>query len=176
MTKELTLDLASPRFVEDKYGYIEELRQQSWYGRTERGVVLFNQQDAQHVMRCVDFRFSFFQINPEVSAYLAESVKHELEAFAHPIPSRVLGPMLGIPYEDVEGVDEWIKIGGRKVDALRSGDGIEQPAPIRHHAQTSTSFQLWLRTTLLHWRTTSPYGNDHRPANPLYAHSLMATG
>ena len=49
-----------------------------------------------------------------------------VEAFAHPIPSRVLGPMFGIPYEDVEGVDEWIKIGRRKVDALRSGDSIEQ--------------------------------------------------
>ncbi|MEM7348797.1 MAG: cytochrome P450, partial [Chloroflexota bacterium] len=132
--------------------------------------------DAMHVMRCVDFRFSFFQIDETVSAYLAESVKHELlnkhgedhrrlqalvmralrekivegfkdniraivddlidqmpqkgtvefvADFANPIPSRVLGPVLGIPYEDVDGVDEWIKVGGRKVDALRSGDGID---------------------------------------------------
>ena len=176
MIKELTFDLDSPRFKEDKYGYIEELRQQSWYGRTQQGVVFFNQQDAMHVMRCVDFRFSFFQINPEVSAYLAMAIEHELlnkhgedhrrlqalvmralreqivdgfkeniqaivddlidqmpqkgvvdfvEAFANPIPSRVLGPVLGVPYEDIDGVDEWIKVGGRKVDALRSGDGID---------------------------------------------------
>ena len=78
MTQELTLDFNDPRLATDKYGYIEELRAQDFYARTERGVVFFNQQDAMHVMRCVDFRFSFFQINPEVSAYLAESVKHEL--------------------------------------------------------------------------------------------------
>ena len=78
MTQELTLDFNDPRLATDKYGYIEELRAQDFYARTERGVVFFNQQDAMHVMRCVDFRFSFFQINPEVSAYLAESVKHKL--------------------------------------------------------------------------------------------------
>ncbi len=176
MTTELTIDLTSPRFNEDKYGYLEELREQSWYARSEDGVVFFNQQDAMHVMRCIDFRFSFFQIDPEVSAYLAKSIEHELlnkhgedhrrlqalvmralreqivdgfkqniheivddlidqmpqkgvvdftKNFAHLIPSRVLGPVLGLPYEDIEGVDEWIRIGGRKVDALRSGDGID---------------------------------------------------
>lgn len=177
MATELTLDLASPRLAEDKYNYIESLRRQSFYARTERGVVFFNQRDAMHVMRCVDFKFSFFQINPEVSEYLSESVKHELlnkhgndhrrlqklvlsalrdqivdgfkdtiramvnelidampdkgivdfcEAFAEPIPARVLGPMLGIPYEDIPEFNEWIRIGGRKVDALRSGDGIPE--------------------------------------------------
>ncbi|MEM7113007.1 MAG: cytochrome P450 [Chloroflexota bacterium] len=47
-------------------------------------------------------------------------------AFADPIPARVLGPMLGIPYEDIPEFNEWIRIGGRKVDALRSGDGIQE--------------------------------------------------
>ena len=177
MTTELTLDLASPRLAEDKYTYIEELRQQSFYARTERGIVFFNQKDAMHIMRCTDFRFSFFQINPEVSEYLSESVKHELlnkhggdhrrlqklvmsalrdqivdgfketirtmvndlidgmpnkgvvdfcRSFAEPIPARVLGPMLGIPYEDIPDFNKWIRIGGRKVDALRSGDGIQE--------------------------------------------------
>ena len=63
MTHELTLDLANPRFATEKYRFIEELRQQSFYARTARGVVFFNQQDAMHIMRCVDFRFSFFQIS-----------------------------------------------------------------------------------------------------------------
>lgn len=177
MLHELTLNLADPRFATDKYRFIETLRQQSFYGRTERGVVFFNQQDAMHVMRCVDFRFSFFQISPDVSAYLSESIKHELlnkhgddhrrlqklvlsalrdqivegfketiqemvhelidampdkgvvdfcQAFAEPIPARVLGPMLGIPYEDIPEFNEWIRIGGRKVDALRSGVGIPE--------------------------------------------------
>ena len=67
MVTELTLDLASPHFAADKYGHIESLRQQSFYARSERGVVFFNQVDAMHVMRCVDFRFSFFQISPDVS-------------------------------------------------------------------------------------------------------------
>ena len=176
MNNSLTIDLASSKFDEDKYGYIEELRGQNWYAHCEDGIVFFNQQDAMVVMRCVNFRFSFFQINPDVSAYLAASIEHELlnmhgeahrrlqalvmralrdqivegfkdnireivndlidhmpqkgtinfvEAFATPLPSRVLGPMLGVPYEDVDGVDEWIKVGGRKVDALRSGDDID---------------------------------------------------
>ncbi len=34
--------------------------------------------------------------------------------------------MLGIPYEDIPEFNEWIRIGGRKVDALRSGDGIQE--------------------------------------------------
>ena len=173
MTNELTIDFASPRLAEDKYGYIEELRQQSFYARSERGVVFFNQQEAMHILRCIDFRFFFPQINPQTSPYLAESIKNELlghhgadhrrlqklvmralrdqivegfrdtiramvndlidampdkgivdfcEAFAEPIPARVLGPMLGIPYEDIPEFNEWIRVGGRKVDALRSGD------------------------------------------------------
>ncbi|MEM7114196.1 MAG: hypothetical protein AAF614_17310, partial [Chloroflexota bacterium] len=78
MTNELFLDLTDPRLTTDKFGYIEELRQQSFYARTERGVIFFNQQDAMRVMRCVDFKFSFFQISPEVIEYLSESIKHEL--------------------------------------------------------------------------------------------------
>lgn len=46
--------------------------------------------------------------------------------FADPLPARVLGPMFGIPYDQVEGLDEWIKVGGRKSDALQSGVGIEE--------------------------------------------------
>jgi hypothetical protein len=46
-------------------------------------------------------------------------------AFADPLPARVLGPMFGIPYDRVDGLNEWIKVGGRKTDALESGVGIE---------------------------------------------------
>lgn len=45
--------------------------------------------------------------------------------FADPLPAQVLGPMFGIPYDRVDGLDEWIKIGGRKTDALQSGVNIE---------------------------------------------------
>ena len=41
--------------------------------------------------------------------------------FADPLPAQVLGPMFGIPYDRVDGLNEWIKIGGRKTDALQSG-------------------------------------------------------
>lgn len=177
MTQELTFNLDSAEFARDKYGFIEALRQQNWYGRSGKHYVFFNQADAMHVMRCKEFKFSFFQISPEESAYLSESIKHELlnkhgsdhtrlqklvlralrdqivegfkesisgivddlidhmpdegvidfcADFADPLPSRVLGPMLGLPYEDIEGFNEWIRIGGRKVDALRSGDGITE--------------------------------------------------
>lgn len=47
------------------------------------------------------------------------------EAFADPFPALVLGPMFGIPYADTAGLDDWIRVGGRKVDALQSGVGIE---------------------------------------------------
>lgn len=46
-------------------------------------------------------------------------------AFADPLPARVLGPMFGIPYEDTEGLNDWIRVGGRKLDALQSGVGID---------------------------------------------------
>ncbi len=170
------VDLRSPRFAEDKFGNIEELRAQNYYGRVDGGYVFFNQAEAVHVLRCEDFRFDFFQIDKEQSPYLAASIEHELlnmhgapharlqkivlkalrdqiidtlrgrireivndlidalpndgdieftAAFSDPFPARVLGPMFGIPYDQVEGFDEWIRIGGRKVDALQSGDGIE---------------------------------------------------
>lgn len=45
--------------------------------------------------------------------------------FADPLPSHVMGPMFDIPYEQTEGLNEWIRIGGRKIDALESGTGIE---------------------------------------------------
>lgn len=45
-------------------------------------------------------------------------------AFADPLPGRILGPMYGIPYEAADDLNEAIKIGGRKVSALQSGDDI----------------------------------------------------
>lgn len=47
-------------------------------------------------------------------------------AFADPLPARVLGPIFGIPYEETDGLNEWIRIGGRKVDALQSGVGLAE--------------------------------------------------
>lgn len=47
-------------------------------------------------------------------------------AFADPLPARVLGPIFGIPYEDTDGLNEWIRVGGRKVDALQSGVGLAE--------------------------------------------------
>ena len=172
---EPTIDFTSVGLAADLYGEIEKLRAKHWCARSPDGLVMLSQEDAKHVMRCVDFGFSFYQINPEVSPYLAEAVKHELlnmhgdehhrvqalvlralreqtvdglrdrirsiadelidamptngvidlvETFTHPFPSLVLGPMLGVSYAESEGLDEWISIAGRKVDALRSGDDI----------------------------------------------------
>ncbi|MEM6986028.1 MAG: cytochrome P450 [Pseudomonadota bacterium] len=45
--------------------------------------------------------------------------------FADPLPARVLGPMYGVPYEETEELNEWIRVGGRKLDALQSGVGID---------------------------------------------------
>lgn len=38
----------------------------------------------------------------------------------------MLGPVFGIAYEQAEGLNEWIRIGGRKIDALQSGVGIAE--------------------------------------------------
>jgi cytochrome P450 len=45
--------------------------------------------------------------------------------FADPLPARILGPMFGVPYDRVEGFNEWIRIGGRKLDALQTGVDID---------------------------------------------------
>ena len=47
-------------------------------------------------------------------------------AFADPFPARVLGPMFGVPYQETEGLNDWIKAGGRKLDVLQSGVGIQE--------------------------------------------------
>jgi cytochrome P450 len=46
--------------------------------------------------------------------------------FSDPLPARVLGPMFGVPYEETAGLNDWIRIGGRKSDALQSGLGISE--------------------------------------------------
>ena len=170
-------DLRDPRFREDRYGFIEELRGQAPYFRTPRGAVVFlNQAEVLEVLACRDFRFTFNLIDESKSPYLATAIEHELlnmhgaahdrlsrllkialrdrvfegmsarveeivaglveelpegpfdfcEGFANPLPARVLGPMYGIPYEDTDGLNDWIRVGGRKVDALQSGVGIEE--------------------------------------------------
>lgn len=59
------------------------------------------------------------------SAILHGQVIDFCSRFADPLPARVLGPMFGVPYERVEGLNDWIKVGGRKLDALQTGVGIE---------------------------------------------------
>lgn len=61
-----------------------------------------------------------------IDAFPAEGRVDFCAAFADPLPARVLGPMFDIAYAEVEGFDEWIRIGGRKVDALQSGQGIKE--------------------------------------------------
>ncbi|MEP1207393.1 MAG: cytochrome P450 [Rhizobiaceae bacterium] len=174
----MIVDLNDPRFQHDRYGLIEELRGAAFFARTADGAtVFFNQEDAIEVLRCIDFRFAFNQIDEERSPYLAKAIEHELlnmhgdaherlsallkralrdrvfedmrtkieaivddlvdempdegeiefcSQFADPLPARVLGPMFGIPYDRVDGLNDWIKVGGRKVDALQSGVGIDE--------------------------------------------------
>ena len=178
MTEPRTVALNSPKFSEDKYGFIEELRAESFYARApDGGVIFFNQDDVKEVFRCKDFRFTFNLINESASPYLANAIQHELlnmhgdrhtrlsrlvkmalrdriiegmreaitdiaddlvsvfpesgevefcSQFADPLPTRVLGPMFDVPYEGAKGLNEWIKIGGRKIDALQSGVGIKE--------------------------------------------------
>lgn len=173
-----TIDLRDPRFQTDKYALIEELRAAGPYAQTADGaVVFFSQEDANHVLKCEDFQFTFNLIDTERSPYLAKAIEHELlnmhgdahgrlsrllkmalrdrvfedirskiegivqdlvdempdegevefcSAFADPLPARVLGPMFGIPYERVDGLSDWIQVGGRKIDALQSGVGIDE--------------------------------------------------
>ena len=66
-----------------------------------------------------------------IVAGLIEALPQDGEAdfcasFADPLPSRVMGPMFDIPYEEAEGLKDWIKIGGRKIDALQSGIGLKE--------------------------------------------------
>ncbi|MGB0506888.1 MAG: cytochrome P450 [Pikeienuella sp.] len=201
---EQIVDLRSPRFIEDKYGYIEELRAENFYARTPDGdVVFFNQDDVSEVFRCKDFRFAFNLIDESRSPYLADAIRHELlnmhggqherlsrllktalrdriiegmretitgivddliaafpdggkvefcEAFADPLPARVLGPMFGLPYDQVRGLNDWIKVGGRKLDALQAGVGIEEVE------EANRNIHSYLRT-LLAERRNSP-GDD----------------
>ncbi|MGY9082671.1 MAG: cytochrome P450 [Acidimicrobiales bacterium] len=173
---ETTIDLGAPGFLADVHRAIDQLRAHTFWAHTSGGDrVFFNQADAAWVMRCVDFRFSFVEIDDSTSPYLANAIEHELlnmhgqahtrmrrlvsaglrdrvedelkiriEAiaddlidamdetgvvdlcrdFAEILPGRVLGPMYGIPYEDALDFNDWIRIGGRKLDALQSGEPI----------------------------------------------------
>lgn len=192
-----TIDLRSSRFDTDKFGYIRELRERDFHAPIEGGHVFFNVEEAVWVLKCGDFRFDFFQIDPVQSPYLAASIENELlnmhgrpherlklivlqalrdqiveglqerlkaivqglidampdtgvidfcADFADPFPAQVLGPMFGIPYGDIDGFDTWIRIGGRKVDALQSGDGLEAVEAANRNMHN------YLRTMLAHRR------------------------
>ena len=81
MSDAPVVDLRDPRFDENKYGFIEELRSQNYFARTGNGDVLFlNQEDVIEVFKCEDFQFAFDNIDEERSPYLAEAIKHELLA------------------------------------------------------------------------------------------------
>ena len=173
-----TIDFTAPEFLADVQGSIDRLRAEHFFAETPDGDrVFFNQADAAWVMRCVDFRFSFVDIDDTTSPYLAKAIEHELlnmhgepharmrrlvsaglrdrvedelrrriEAiandlvdalpnhgvvdlcadFAELLPGRVLGPMYGIPYDAAVDLNEWIRIGGRKLDALQSGEPIDE--------------------------------------------------
>lgn len=200
---ESIIDLRDPRFATDKYGFIEELRGRGICARVANGFVFFNQDDAAHIMKCEDFAFSFFQIDPDASPYLANAIRYELlnqhgaaharlrnlvapalrdrvmdglrdeivavvddlidampddgvvdltAEFAEPLPGRVLGPMFDIPYEETAGLNDWIRIGGRKVDALQSGDGLAEVEAVNRNLHS------YLRD-LLRVRRANP-GND----------------
>ncbi|MEM7377458.1 MAG: cytochrome P450 [Pseudomonadota bacterium] len=60
-----------------------------------------------------------------IDALPAEGAFDVCEAIADPLPARVLGPMFDVPYEDTAELNEWIRVGGRKLDALQSGVGID---------------------------------------------------
>lgn len=72
--------------------------------------------------------------------------------FADVLPGRVLGPMYGIPYDDAVNFNEWIRIGGRKLDALQSGDPIDE---IEH---ANRQMHDYLRSLLAERRVN--LGND----------------
>jgi cytochrome P450 len=68
--------------------------------------------------------------------------------FAELLPGRVLGPMYGIPYDEVGDFNEWIRIGGRKSDALLSGE------PIGEIEHANRKMHDYLRELLAERRTS----------------------
>ncbi|HAY66811.1 MAG TPA: cytochrome P450 [Acidimicrobiaceae bacterium] len=197
---EQTLDLASPAFLADVHGSLDRLRSQHFFARAANGDgVFFNQADAAWVMRCVDFRFTFVEIDDQTSPYLAKAIQHELlnmhgeehsrmrrlvsaglrdrvedelkdrihaiadelidalpnsgvvdlcRDFAEPLPGRVLGPMYGIPYDEAVDFNAWIRTGGRKLDALQSGE------PIGEIEDANRKMHDYLRELLAERRTS----------------------
>lgn len=193
MTSDVTLDLADPSVTANLHAIVDQLRTESFHATTAEGRVLFNQADAAWVMRCVDFRFSFVEIDADSSPYLAKAIDHELlnmhgepharmrrlvsaalrdrveeqlrveiasvadaiiddlpdhgvidlcADFAEPLPGRVLGPMYGIPYDDAAELNDCIRVGGRKLDALLSGE------PIAEIEQANRRMHTYLRDLL----------------------------
>lgn len=43
-----------------------------------------------------------------------------VEMYSKPFPAKVLGPMLGIGYEEVDGLDEWVTASSRWIDPLEA--------------------------------------------------------
>lgn len=64
---------------------------------------------------------SIRQIVDDLIAALPRSGTVDLaEAFTNRIPERVLGPMLGIEYDRVKEIDEWIRVSSHSIDAVNA--------------------------------------------------------
>lgn len=82
------------------------------------------------------------------------------KAVADPLPGQILGPMFGVPYDRVEGLNEWIEVGGRKLDALQTGVGIDEVEDANRRIHS------YLRALLKERR--------RRPGNDLFSELMQA--
>ena len=74
-----------------------------------------------------DMRTDITRIVEElIAAFPSEGTLDFCAAFADPLPAHVVGPMFGVPYTSVKDFNDWIRIGGRKIDALQTGVGIAE--------------------------------------------------
>lgn len=99
-------------------------------------------------------------VNGLIDSFPDHGVIEFCREFADPLPGLVLGPMFGLPYDEVSGLNDWIRIGGRKLDALQSGVGIDEVE------QANRNIHRYLRDLIRERRNT--------PGSDLFSELMIA--
>jgi cytochrome P450 len=146
-----TLDLDGEDYKTHQREVIETLRKVSPYARNDSGYVFFNQKEAAEIFQHDDLRFSYDAhkrlriltmkalrdrvidelrqtihdiVNDLILALPDKGEVDLIAEFVSPLPSKLLGPILGVPYEEVDDIDEWISISSRNIDFVNAKNEI----------------------------------------------------
>ena len=112
-----------------KYSYfhVDAEKEPYLHERTQGALLAKHGDDLRRLRTLVAIAFrhrvveSLKDVIREIADYLIDQMPDDgevdlVQMYSRPFPAKVLGPMLGIGYDDVDGLDEWVTDSARWID------------------------------------------------------------